>query len=109
MQHLGGAGLLVTSGLVDGTVGADPDGVIFALDQVKAAVAEGALDRYLSGHMVYCGLPYRILFSTPVGSRRGPNGKKEVIEGKKALEGGDRESWRYIYNTTHKTHTKSLN
>ena len=38
MQHLGGTGELVKSGLVDGTVGADPEGVKVAFDQVKAAV-----------------------------------------------------------------------
>ena len=99
VQHLGGAGELVTSGLVYGTVGANPEGVILALDQVKIAVAEGALDRYLSSHTVY--LPYTISFSahrTRVGSRHSPNGKmKEANKGKKALESDDRESWRYVY------------
>ena len=52
VQHFGGAGELVTSGLVDGTVRAGPEGVVLALDQVQAAVAEGALDRQLSSHVV---------------------------------------------------------
>ena len=55
MQHLGGTGELVKSGLVDGTIGGDPEGVKVAFDQVKAAVAEGALNRYLQGHTVCCG------------------------------------------------------
>ena len=55
VQHLGGAGELVKSGIVDGTVGADPEGVMLAFDKMKAAVAEGALESISPGPY---GLPW---------------------------------------------------
>ena len=44
VQHLGGAGELVTLGPVDGPVGTDAKGVRLALDELHAAIAEAAGD-----------------------------------------------------------------
>ena len=40
MQHLAGAGELVTLGPVDGLVGTDAKGVRHALDELHTAIAE---------------------------------------------------------------------
>ena len=50
VQHLGGAGELATLGPVDGSVGADAEGVRLALDELHVAVAEAAGDLELPGH-----------------------------------------------------------
>ena len=50
VQHLSSTGELVTSGLVDCTVGANAEGVVLTLDEVKAAVAKATLDWQLLRH-----------------------------------------------------------
>ena len=50
VQYLSSTGELVTSGLVDCTVGANAEGVVLTLDEVKAAVAKATLDWQLLRH-----------------------------------------------------------
>ena len=44
VQYLSSTGELVTSGLVDCTVGANAEGVVLTLDEVNPAVAKATLD-----------------------------------------------------------------
>ena len=50
VQYLSSTGELVTSGLVDCTIGAMSKGIVLTLDEVKAAVAKVTLDLPLLGH-----------------------------------------------------------
>ena len=50
VQYLSSTGELVTSGLVDCTVGANAEGVVLTLDEMNPAVAKATLDWQLLCH-----------------------------------------------------------
>ena len=72
VQYLSSAGELVALGLVDGTVRANAEGVVLALDQLYATITETALDLQPLSH----GDVFEIQYNVRVPSRElGPRAR----------------------------------